>query len=401
MMRSLISGLVVLLISLSASSQNCEGPLRSGADFYRCAIQKDPRIMALNPKKDEREGRVREAKQIPNPLIEAELGLGSENQQSIAVVQPIEIGGKRSARIKIAEAENLASQVEDELTLSEVAMDLVSALVRYRQLKVQSSFLEEMKSSLTSTIQRLGAKTVRTPEEKNALSIFSMQSSVIETQLLSVKQEFSEIRTELETAIGRKLTERDDLSLPEKKDWPIMDASKFGETFEAKLSRASVEKAVGELDLQESLGWPDVAIGPMMERREGIENSWGAKVEISLPIFHLNGGAKQRTRAELQRARLLAGRSSFREAANLKSLLHLYNDTAKFLKTSPSQSEIRKSVTESLQLFKRGMIQPAAIVETYRSSLETLDAVQGKELAAYRLYWRLQSFSGSIPKELL
>ena len=47
------------------------------------------------------------------------------------------------------------------------------------------------------------------------------------------------------------------------------------------------------------------------------------------------------------------------------------------------------------------MIQPAAIVESYRSTLETLEAVQEKELIAYQLYWMLRSFSGEVPKEFL
>ena len=187
----------------------------------------------------------------------------------------------------------------------------------------------------------------------------------------------------------------------ETKDWPTLDAGKLSETFDSKLVTASLERAQGEVRFQQSLAWPELAIGPAMERQKGSETGWGAKVEFVLPIFNTNGGARQRSRAELERAEALAARTKFREAAGLKALVEQYEDVTKFLKNSPAQSSIRKSVTESLQLFSRAMIQPAAIVESYRSTLETLEAVQEKELTAYRLYWKLRSFSGDVPREFL
>lgn len=391
---------LVLSPRVSAAS-NCDGLFQSGADFYRCALQRDIRLSSLDSRKVERDGREAEARQIPNPKAESEFTFNSENRQTASIIQPIEIGGKRSARIKIAEAENKYSIIEDEVTLSEVAADLAVSLVRFRQLNTRAALLQETKSSLDRLTARLRAKAVRTPEERNALTIFSMQSTVLDTQLISIKQELKEVRSELETAIGRKLADSEKLTSSEVKDWPTLDLSKMDQTFDSKLAAASIERAKGELQLQQSLGWPELAIGPAIERQTGSETSWGAKVEFVIPIFNTNGGARQRSRAELQRAEALAGRTKFKESANLKTLAEQYDEVANFLKKSPSQTAIKKSVTESLQLFSRAMIQPSAIVESYRSTLETLEAVQEKEITAYRLYWKLRSFSGEVPKEFL
>lgn len=396
----LLFGLLALS-PLGAQASECGGPFQSSAEFYRCALQRDSRISSLDARKAEREGRETEAKQIPNPKAESEFIFNGENAQAVSILQPIEIGGKRSARIKVAEAENRVSLIEDQIALAEVAADLAVSLVRFRQLSTRAALLEETKSSLDRLMGRLRSKAVRTPEERNALTIFSMQSTVLDTQLLSIKQELKEVRGELEAAVGRKLADSEKLTSSEKKDWPVLDFSKMNDTFESKLAAASVERAQGELHLQQSLGWPELAIGPAMERKIGSETSWGAKVEFVMPIFNTNGGAKQRSRAELQRAEALAGRTKFKESSNLKALFEQYDDVTKFLKNSPSQSAIRKSVAESLQLFSRAMIQPSAIVESYRSTLETLEAVQEKELTAYRLYWKLRSVSGEVPREFL
>ena len=395
---------VVLLFSilpLVSRAENCPETIKSSAELYRCALEKDPRVSALINRKSEREGRDNEAKQIPNPRAESEFSFDSESRQNVSLLQPIEIGGKRSARIKIAESENKVSMIEDGLTLVEVASDLAVALVRHRQLSTRSVLLEETKTSLQNLTSRLRAKAVRTPEERTALTIFSMQSTLLDTQLLSIKQELKEVRNELEIAIGRKLSDSEQLMSSEKKDWPPLDPSRISESFESQLAAASVTKAEAEMQLQQSLGWPELAIGPAMERQRGSETSWGAKIEFSLPLFNVNGGAKKRSRAEFQRADILAKRTKLKEAASSKNLFEQYGEVTKFLKSSPSQSAIKKSVTESLQLFSRGMIQPAAIVESYRSTLETLEAVQEKEITAYRLYWKLSSYSGEIPKEFL
>lgn len=388
-----------MICPANAGADEC-GPFRSASDLYRCALQRDGRIAALNSRREEREGRIGEAKQLPNPLVESELGF-TEKQQTISVLQPLEIGGKRSSRVQVAEAENRASQVEDEAGISEAATDIAVAIVRFRQLKTRNSLLEETKESSAGLVKRLRAKAVRTPEERNALSIFSMQNAVLETELLSVKQEAKENQADLEAAVGRKLGTADQISATEKRDWAALNASGINETFEARLAAISVERAASEVRLQQSQGWPELALGPMWERNGEGETAWGAKLELSLPIFNVNGGARQRSRAELLRAEALASRAKFKETSLLSAQLEQYNDVVKFLRSSPSQSEIRKAVSESLQLFDRGMIQPSAIVETYRSSLETLEAVQEKELTAYRLYWKIQSYKGDLPKEFL
>lgn len=391
----------LLIFPITSFAEGCPDLFQSSADFYRCALQRDSQISSLDARKAERAGREQEARQIPNPRAESELTFDSESRQNVSVLQPIEIGGRRLARIKVAEAENKVSVIEDQVALAEVAADLAVALVRYRQLNTRASLLEETKGSLARLMNRLRSKAVRTPEERNALTIFSMQSTVLDTQLLSIRQELKEVRTELEAAIGRKLADSEKLASTEKKDWPSLDSSKLNESFDSKLAAASIERAQGELYLQESLAWPELAIGPAMERQNGSETSWGAKIEFGIPIFNRNGGAKQRSRAELQRAEAIASRTKFKESSNVKTLFEQYVDLTKFLKNSPSQETIKKSVAESLQLFSRAMIQPSAIVESYRSSLETLEAVQEKEVATYRLYWKLRAFAGEVPREFL
>ena len=88
-------------------------PIKSANDFYVCALLKDKRIVSLKFSREEREGRSTEAAQIPNPEVESEFNFDSNKNQYISILQPIEIGGKRSARIEIANAKNNESLIKD------------------------------------------------------------------------------------------------------------------------------------------------------------------------------------------------------------------------------------------------------------------------------------------------
>lgn len=401
MAKIVIIVISLFIISPKLLAQTCEANIASAKEFYRCALKADKRLSSLSMRNEERQGRRDEAAQIPNPEVESEFTFASEKSQNISIVQPIEIGGKRSSRIKIADAENKISFIEDESTVAKIATDLALSLVRYRQIMTRSSLLSKMKGSLQNLTGRLRAKAVRTPEEKTAVSIFSMQKTVLDTQILTLNQELKLVKTNLEASIGRVLKGSETLSSSERREWPPLDSNKVNETFKTRLAVASVERVRGEVELEKSLAWPELSVGPTMEKQDGNETSWGAKVEFTIPLLNTNGGARQRSRAELSRSEAIVSQTRFKEASRVKVYLEQYNDVVKFLKNSPSQKSLKNSIANSLRLFSRGMIQPAAIVESYRSTLETLEAVQEKELIAYQLYWMLRSFSGEVPKEFL
>lgn len=392
---------IFFIASPNVLAKACGTQIKSAAGFYRCALYSDKRVTSLKLREEERAGRKREAAQFQNPEVESEFSFSSESSQNVSIVQPIDIGGRRSSRIKIAQAENKISSIEDNSTVAEIATNLAVSLVRYRQMRTRSSLLLEMKNSLRHLTNRLRVKAVRTPEEKTALTIFSMHQTVLDTQILTLKRRFNLVKADLEASIGRELGDSEQLISSEKKDWPSLNSISIKETFKSRLAAASVEQIQGEVELQKSLAWPELAIGPLMERQAGSETSWGARVEFTIPIFNNNSGGRQRSRAELSRAQAIVIRTQFKESSKVKVLVEQYKDVTKFLKNSPSQKSLKKSTARSLKLFSRGMIQPSAIVESYRSTLETLEAIQEKELIAYQLYWMLRSFSGDIPKEFL
>jgi len=401
MYKNILAMLPFLIFSPKLYASDCKATIKSASDFYVCALLKDKRITSLKFNREEREGRSAKAAQIPNPEVESEFNFDTEKSQNISILQPIQIGGRRSANVQIANAENNRSLIKDQSTIAKVATDISLSLVKHRQLATRISLLEKMKRSLKSLTKRLKQKAVRTPEEKITVTIFSMQNTVLDTQLLSLRQDFNLTKNRLELSIGRKLKEAEKVTSIERKKWPILKENSIKETFSSKLALASLAQAKGEFEYQKSIAWPEVSIGPVMEKQNGSDASFGAKIEFVLPLFNTNGGGKQLSRAKLSKVRTLINRTKLNESTKIRTYFRQYYNVSKFLKESPSQKSIKKSISESLELFSKGLIQPSAIVESYRSTIETLEAVQEKELIIYQLYWMLQSYSGEIPKEFL
>ena len=393
--------LFLLTTSHNVLAEDCNIKFKKAAQFYRCALSMDKRVATLKIRKNEREGRKKMAAQFLNPEVESEINFNSEDGQSISIVQPIEIGGKRSSRIKIANAENKISVINDEFLLAEVASSVAMDLVKYRQSKIRYTLLLEMKKSLSHLTKRLKAKVVQSPEEKTAISIFLMQRTVLDTQILALDRKLSLIKASLEASIGRELSSSETLKSKEKKDWPKLDSISKKSTFKTRIALASIEQLQGELALQKSLAWPELAIGPTMERNGSSETSWGARIEFTIPLSNTNSGGRQQSQAKLSTAKVIASQTQLYESSKIKIYVKQYNDVTNFLKSSPTQESLKGSITESLSYLSRGMVQPSAIIESYRSTLETLEAIQEKELVAYNLYWMLNAFSGEVPKEFL
>lgn len=377
----------------------CTTEFQNAKQLYKCALEADPRIRALSFREMERSGTISEASQFPNPVGELE---GTKQEVSGSIVQPFEIGGKRSARHGLGEIRNETSRIEDQIEVGEIALEIAQNLNRLHQLNEKLELLEDTKRSLLSLTSRLRAKAVRTPEERTAVGLFAMQNTVIEARLISARHEQAKSKVRMEAAIGRKLTQKDRLDLPERRLWPNVDEINKTAALSIRLNQLNVQRLEGELKVQRSLAWPDLALGPYFkqDRLRG-ESSVGAKVVVGLPIWNRNNGAKQRAEAEFNRAKIASEHVISRESFDLETMLESYRSLVRFLEQSASSRSLQRSVKETLDLFSRGMVQPSNVIETYRTAFEAMEAIQDAESSALEQYWTLQIALGKIPREML
>lgn len=399
-MKAVTIWISILLVGWIAPTYGaeCTSKPQSANDLYKCALSRDPRIRSLSVREKEREGRGREARQIPNPVGEVE---GTSEELSASIVQPIEIGGKRSARIEASEAENEISKVEEKVDFGAAALDIVQSILKLSQTNTKLKLLDDTKKSLANLSSRLRAKAVRTPEERTAVSLFQMQSTLIETRLIHLRREQAEAKSEVEASTGQKFEDLGAVTAYEVRKWPSLDGVRSVPALNLKLKELALKRLEADAKAQRGAAWPELALGPYYSKNEQAgEENFGVKIEFGLPVWNRNRGAIQRADAEYERARVVSEYTLTRERVSLDIVLDSYKKLVSFLSQSSSSRSLHRSVTETLQLFSRGMIQPSNVIETYRTAYETMEAVQDAEYTAISYYWLIQTARGEVPKEI-
>ncbi len=167
---------------------------------------------------------------------------------------------------------------------------------------------------------------------------------------------------------------------------------------------AEAELSLAHADMAQASGqaWPDFRIGPSFKQlNETQENSLGLKVSMTLPLWNLNGGGRAFAQSKAQQAEADLNAAKRFERSTLASLKVTYEKATIALESAPKPGSLNKLVSESEKQFARGLIQPNALVEIYRSSLESLETTNETELQALKAYYQHESALGLLPKEIL
>ncbi|MBY0316290.1 MAG: TolC family protein [Bdellovibrionales bacterium] len=381
-----------------AQASDCASHVQSANDLYKCALDQDPRIRSLLAREKARTGRDKEARQIPNPVGEFE---GSSGEVGVSIVQPIEIGGKRSARIKLSGVENEISLLEEKLEFGEIALTIIQNITRLSQTNTKLKLLEDTRKSLINLSTKLKAKAVRSPQDRTALNIFQMQSTLIEARLINLRREQAQATRLIEASFDGKFGDLSKVTAPEVKKWPSLEGLQPSSGLNVRLRELAIKRFEAKAKVQKSAAWPDVAIGPLYFKDESSANgAIGLKLGFGLPLWNRNQGAVLQSEAELEETRLSSGYALAQARFSIEVFIDSYKNLVTFLSQTSSSPSLQKSVKETLQLFSRGMVEPSNVIETYRTAYETMEAVQEAEYSAITYYWMIQTALGEIPKEI-
>ena len=89
------------------------------------------------------------------------------------------------------------------------------------------------------------------------------------------------------------------------------------------------------------------------------------------------------------------------ESSRLESLKRTYEKAILALESAPQENSINSLISATEKQLSRGLIQPNALIEIYRSSLESLEVTNETELHALQAYFQYETALGHLPKELL
>jgi len=309
-----LSAIAAPLIAAPALAQE-RTPLTMQSAIER-ALQSDPGVSAAGAGVDAAQGGLRQARVRPNPTLDAEVenfnGRGdlrgfSGAETTFSLSQEVELGGRRGARIRLADRKLHGAELDRILRGLDLARDVQTAyydaLAAQELVTIAEERLATAQALSVSVARRVAA--ARDPLMAGARAEAGLSEARI--ALTRAQAEAATARARLASYFGGDdgfSLIAADFALPQARDHEH-DALGDASPDIARLA-AERDRSGAALSVERSLSWqnPTLSLGyRRFEDRDG-EGALVAGVSIPLGVFDRNQGSVARARAEQRRAEL-------------------------------------------------------------------------------------------------
>ncbi|MCR9205278.1 MAG: hypothetical protein NXH75_11905, partial [Halobacteriovoraceae bacterium] len=290
--------LAVLLLFSNVTRANDACDIKNISDFYKRLKTTGPLLSEATKKKEQASSTIDIAEQRPNPELDFEYLKGDEfgldlNTYSLSAKHIVELGSKRDKRIEKARSYQKLKGAEIDLALFSSNLKAAISYQRVAQLNVTIDAVKEAIHTFDKIVKKLSSRKRLNPEETVSLSTLRLASNDYKAQL-------NDLENEKTLLLGKIsfLSKCNDIA----PNYEYLKYQKITLSNEAreqkgllKLEDFKVDLAVGELEVQRSLGYSNISIGPTFEYQgQGSDEflSAGVAVSFALPLLQTNDGGK-------------------------------------------------------------------------------------------------------------
>ncbi|MDQ5986346.1 MAG: Cobalt-zinc-cadmium resistance protein CzcC [Syntrophus sp. SKADARSKE-3] len=319
MHRNIIVVFIVIAASLFSSlsiDAAAEGQSLTLDQALSMALRQSPELSAFNLEIEAREAAIVQAGVFPNPEIEVRTeGIygnkdrtGFSSAESFfSLGQTVELAGKRSKRINLAQIDRNLSRWDwagKRLDVAlEVTKNFVDLLVEQERVRLQEEMIKVAEQSFGMVSARVLAGKVSPIDETRASAAYS----IVQIDLERARRSLESVRKKLSALLGETT------SLPFiavgvlEIDSPMPE---YGDLLNQIQSNPDIARWKDEneqrsmaLDLEKAKRIPDPVItGGLKRYSENQENTFLAGISFPLPIFNTNKGAIQAAQKRLTKA---------------------------------------------------------------------------------------------------
>ena len=301
----------------------------------------NPLLQGQKHRIESSKGLMRQADLIPNPELELEIeefggdrdGF-NETETTIAISQPLELGGKRDARVAVAKGHSEIVELETLVLDAKVISRVEITFAKIQQAQAVKNALDEQVNLSRKIVEvakrKLNAGAILPVEKTKALISWQKNKAAVieaENELLRAKLTLASMWKGSPADIG----EVDKASLPTNIS-RYLTTSEISDSPYVRLQSANRELADKQLELERSLAIPNINVGVGYKRfEETNDNTFLGTLSIELPFFNRNQGSIEGAREQLN-ARKLSNENNLVEAKTrlttlqnkLKQLLDQY-----------------------------------------------------------------------------
>lgn len=274
------------------------------------ARERAPTVLVARARIEEARARLKGASLLlrENPEVDAAAGRPASGDAKLefGLIQNVELGGRRSARIQMAGAEVASSVAEAENTLREALRDVRVSF--FRALLAQNRVSLSLRAEDIASDVYLIAKRRHEAGDVALLDVNLAAAAAAraraETRAARADHAggVGELRVLLGLLPDQEFTLEGDLRESHQYDLPALLASAANRGDIGAL-RAELDAANAEVRLGRALGWPEFGLGGRYEREEGQSVFLGA-VRFTIPAFDHGQGIRAEANARARRLQL-------------------------------------------------------------------------------------------------
>lgn len=385
------------------SHPECPLP-KSAMDVVACAMAESPMAKRARLATDQSKSLVDIAGQIPNPEIDIQSATGRKDggdasSTDIGLLQPIEWGGRRSARISSAEAQGKILSAEQREVQADLVRETVRNLHRLRQVEIEKSLLKETVETLERIISQQSSRPALAPDQQVTLTVYRMALADAKIKQSEMFEEERKLEHYFHVSTGHSLAELKPVLPAAPTDWP--EIPKIAGESSPAIMKAMADRdfALARLSNEKSLVWPQLRLGPMAKlERNSVqnENLYGLRLMMDLPVFNQNGAGRAYANVAVAQSETLIQLTRDEESHERAEQTKVYASAVETLKNSPSVDSILKDFNRSQGAVRRGLIAGSLLIELHRQRSELIRSRNGRELRAIEALWLVHKFDGRI-----
>jgi cobalt-zinc-cadmium efflux system outer membrane protein len=278
-----------------AASHLALQPLSLGA-AHQTAIANSPTLAAAQREVEAVQGALMQAGVYQNPLLDLEIEDLRSGSRTTTVTwsQPLDLSGKRSARVAAAERAVEAARVQLEAREAQLTADVtaafLSALLSQERVRLAQESLDIARSGSVAASKRVQAGKVSPLEETRS----KVAEANVRLELVQAQGELGgrlqELRALLANGVAFDALDGNALLLP---SLPPIDAlqDRVTESPTMRQARLETRRLAALADLEQAKRTPDLAVSLGMQRSQQDGRSMAiVGVSIPIPVFDANRG---------------------------------------------------------------------------------------------------------------
>ncbi|HEX6828943.1 MAG TPA: TolC family protein [Burkholderiales bacterium] len=344
------------------------------ADALSLALQHNPDIAAFSQELHAHEGAVLQAGVLPNPVLE----VGGENLGNtrkaeegdrsaiVQIGQLVELGGKRAARVRLAEASrDLASQDYEAKRieiLSQVAQRFIDVIASQQREGLAGESVQltlQVADVVGKRVQAGKASPVEDTKARLALAASQVELEQARRELVSARRTLGVLWGNPNPRFDRAIGDLEKLA-------PLPDYERLAGRVRSnpELARWSSETARRQaaVDAEKAKTVPDITVTAAVSRfSQYYDNAYNLSISLPIPVFDRNDGGILEASRRLDKARderRAAEGRMFTELARTYQRLAAIENEIEILRATllPGAQSAFEAATRGYQLGKFGFL---------------------------------------------